>query len=90
MEEEDILQLVDEEGNEVNLQLIVSFEHKGDLYIAVTDADAADTGDNDEVEVRILKVEETDGEDNYVDIEDESLLDELYSVFLDIMEQEEE
>ena len=46
--------------------------------------------DAEETEVRIMRVEsgESEDDDEYVDIEDEKELDEVFQVFLDIVEQE--
>ena len=84
----EIVELVDDEGNEVNLELLLTFEHKDNVYIAFCDADEPE--DSEETEVRIMRVEsgETEDDDEYVDIEDEAELDEVFQVFLDIVEQE--
>ena len=89
-DDREIIELVDEDGNEVNLELLLTFEHKDQVYIAFTDADLPE--DSEETEVRIMRVELGEGEDDaeYVDIEDETELDEVFQVFLDIVEQEEE
>ena len=84
----EIVELVDDDGNEVNLELLLTFEHKDNVYIAFCDADEPE--DSEETEVRIMRVEsgETEDDDEYVDIEDEAELDEVFQVFLDIVEQE--
>ena len=85
--EREIIELIDDEGNEVALELLLTFEHKDNVYIAFCDAD---TPEDEEIEVRIMRVEAGEGEDDdeYVDIEDEKELDEVFQVFLDIVEQE--
>ena len=84
----EIVELIDEDGNEVALELLLTFEHKDQVYIAFCDADAPQ--DDEETEVRIMRVEQgqTPEEDEYIDIEDEAELDEVFQVFLDIVEQE--
>lgn len=84
----EIIELIDDEGNEISLELLLTFEHKDRVYIAFCDADEPE--DAEETEVRIMRVEsgETQEDDEYVDIEDEDELDEVFQVFLDIVEQE--
>ncbi len=81
-----IYYLVDETGEEVALELILSFEHKGGVFCAFCDPDV--DPEKQDVEVRILRVTATDDGDVYDDIESEEELDELFSVFMDIMEQD--
>lgn len=85
--EREIIELIDDEGNEIELELLLTFEHKDNVYIAFCDAA---TPEDEDVEVRIMRVEsgEEQDDDEYVDIEDEKELDEVFQVFLDIVEQE--
>ena len=89
MENEDnIYYLVDENGDEIALELIMSFEHKGGVYFAFCDPNV--DPEKEDVEVRILRVTTEEDGDVYDDIESEEELDELFNVFMDIMEQDEE
>ena len=84
----DVFELIDDAGEIVRLELIESFEHKGETFCAFCDPDV--DPEKEDVEVRIMRVipgDEEDG-DEYEDIESESELDELFNVFMDIMEQE--
>ena len=75
-EEISILSLTDEEGNEVEFELIdsVDFEGVEDLILLPPEEEAS--------EVVILEVEpHTDGTESYLTVDDERVLNEVFKVF---------
>lgn len=91
MEEErdDIIVMVDENGDEVEFELIETIEMNGNEYVILAPLDEEDVDDQDEEEVIILKVEHgEDGEDTFVTIEDDDELDEVFNEFQARMEEE--
>ena len=92
MEEErdDIVVLVDENGDEIEFEHIDTIEMNGNEYVVLApiEKDEDDEPDDDE-EVIILKVEHNeDGEDSFVTIEDDDELDEVFDEFQARMEEE--
>lgn len=84
MEEKNILTFQDEEGNDVQLELVDSFEFNGQDYAALLPPD-----DEDESEVLLMRIEsESSGEDILVYIEDDKELDEVFQTFKDRMKDE--
>ena len=95
--DEGVLVLVNEEGESVSFDLLDRFEFSGAEYVAVVpseafyedeDAEEADDDEYDEdeeiVEVAILRVEPADdGENEYLAVDDDKLLAELFEVFHD-------
>lgn len=84
-ERDDIVVLVDEDGEEEEFEYIDSIEMKGNEYIVLSplnqDEEEDDVYDFDE-EIVILKVETNeDGEESYVTIEDENEQDEVFEEF---------
>ena len=75
-EEVSILSLTDEEGNEVEFELIDSVDYEGVEYLIL-----APEGD-EEGETVILEVQPVDEEnENYIGVEDEAVLDAVFAIF---------
>lgn len=77
-ERDDILALTDEEGNEVNFEIIDAVEHEGKTYVLLTPAEA---GEEDEVEVIMLRVEDDGEEDVLVTVDDEDEFNTVAALF---------
>ena len=87
-EDDDLIELVDEEGETQVFELMGSFELDGNHYIAV--ADPIEEDDPESVEIFILKtVQDEDGNDTYVSVEDEEA-DAAFNYFLTLVESDEE
>lgn len=88
MEEMDnVVVLLDEEGNEINFEYIDSVEYRGETYVVLLPADPQTEEEEHEVTILKLDVDET-GEDIFVVEEDEDLLDEVFEIFQQRMEEE--
>ena len=83
----DFMTIVDEDGTEYELEILSTLEYNGETYLAVTPAGAEDDADLD---VSILKSVEEDGEPILCAIEDEAELEEVYSLIMDQLYEEEE
>lgn len=76
-EEISILSLTDEEGNEVEFELVDCVDYKGSEYLILLPADEENAS-----EVIILEVEaHADGTENYLTVEDEETLAAVFTVF---------
>ena len=75
-EEESILTLTDENGNDTNFAYLDCIEHDGKEYLVLMPEDTN--------EIVILEVQPVDEEnENYVAVEDQSILDTVYGTFKD-------
>ena len=83
-EEKDIVVLLDENGEEARFELVVTFAYEGARYAALVPEDEAES---EEAEVVMLRIEERDGEEAYVSIDNEVLLNEVFDEFLEIMDE---
>ena len=83
----DFITIVDEDGTEFELEVLTSVEHNGETYLAVT---LATDEDLEDTEISILKSVDEDGEPILCAIEDESELEEVYSVIMDQLYEEDE
>ena len=83
----DFLTIVDEDGNEYELEVRTTLEWNGSSYMAVIPASA---GDDEELEVSILKSVEEDGESILCAIEDEQELQDVYDQIMELLYEEEE
>lgn len=91
-ERDDIVILVDENGDEVEFEHIDTIDMNDNEYVVLAPLDEEedeDQEDEEDEEVIILKVEHNeDGEDSFVTIEDDDELEEVFNEFQSRMEEE--
>ena len=77
---DNIVVLNDEDGNEVEFEFLDLIEYDGEEYVVLL---PNDDEDEDAGEVLILKLEDTDSEDeeSYVSVEDEEVLNKVFEIF---------
>lgn len=85
MEDEEldnIIRLNDEDGNEVQFEFLDLVELDSEEYVVLLPV--TEDGEEEEGEVVILKLEDTDEEseeESYVGVEDEEVLNRVFSIF---------
>ena len=84
----DFLTIVDEDGNEFELEVRSTLEYNGFTYLA--GIPAAESAGQLELEVSILKSTEEDGEAILSVIEDEAELEAVHDLLMDSLYEEEE
>lgn len=84
----DFISIVDDEGNEYELEVLSTLEYDGNTYMAVIPA--AESQDELQLEVSILKSIEEDGEPILCTIEDENELQAVYDLIMEELYEEEE
>ena len=84
----DFLTIVDEDGNEFELEVLSTLEYNGSTYLAVIPA--VESAETLELEVSILKSTEEDGEAILSIIEDEAELEAVHDILMDSLYEEEE
>ena len=84
----DFISIVDDEGNEYELEVLSTLEYDGNTYFAVIPAE--DSMQELQLEVSILKSVEEDGEPILCAIEDEEELQAVYDLIMDELYEEEE
>ena len=80
--EDNIVVLNDEEGNEVKFEFLDLIELDDEEYVVLLPI--TEEGEEEEGEVVILKVEDTEEEseeESYVGVEDEEILNKVFSIF---------
>ena len=82
----DFMTIVDEDGEEYELEVLSSLEYNGQTYLAVIPAGLED---GEAPEVSILKSVEEDGEPILCAIEDEEELETVYNLIMDQLYEEE-
>ena len=87
-EEERIVTLVDEKGEEVNFYLSATIEYKGKQYAFLQPAEEMDDVEEDEVVIFEIKDDPSDPDSILLDpVEDEELLDEVYHEYEKLEEE---
>ena len=79
---DNIVVLNDEEGNEVQFEFLDLVELDNEEYVVLLPVTSE--GEEDEGEVVILKLEDTDDdseEESYVGVEDEEILNKVFEIF---------
>ncbi len=84
----DFLSIVDDEGNEYELEVLSTLEYNGSTYLAVIPA--AESADTLELEVSILKSTEENGEAILSVIEDEEELEAVHDILMDSLYEEDD
>ena len=84
----DFLSIVDDDGNEYELEVLSTLEYNGNTYLAVIPA--AQSADQLELEVSVLKSTEENGEAILSIIEDEEELEAVYDLIMDSLYEEDE
>ena len=88
LDAENIVELVDDDGNEVKFEHLMTLEHKGKVYICLAPAEPMD--DVEEDELVIMRIEQDDdGNDFYTTIDSEEELNEAFEKYLEIAEADE-
>ena len=76
MEEESILTLTDENGEDISFEYLDCVEYQGTEYLVLMPVESEDN------EIVILRIEPVDEEtENYLAVEDEAVLDAVYGIF---------
>lgn len=90
-ERDDIVVLVDENGEEVEFEHLDTIEMNGSEYVVLLPLDQAGSVNDDTDEVVILKVEHTeDGEDSFISVEDDEEMDAVFEEFKARLEEDNE
>ncbi|MBQ7565497.1 MAG: DUF1292 domain-containing protein [Oscillospiraceae bacterium] len=82
----DYITLTDEEGKELEMEILDVVEYRGATYYALCPADS----EGDEIEVGILKQVTEDGEDILVTIDDDAELEAVYELLFGDEEEDED
>ena len=86
----DIVELTDEDGNTTNFEYITTIDHEGALYIAMMPIEDEENADDEDGYVVFMKIEQDEqGEDYYVSIDDDGLVDILFEKLTQMLDEEE-
>ncbi len=79
MEENNFITLIDENGEEVVFDLLMTFDYEGKKYTALLPTEDSENIAHDEV--ILLEIVKEEGNEKYVPIENPILLDEVFEEF---------
>ena len=86
-DESNIVVLNDEDGNEIKFEFLDLIEYESEEYVVLLPID--EDGENDDGEVVILKLEDSDtDEESYVSVDDEATLNAVFEIFKDKFKDE--
>lgn len=77
----DFITIEDEEGHEIELEILDTLEHEGGDYVLFLPADMDE--DDPDYGYVILKIVEIDGEEQFEDVEDRDELQTVYEKFME-------
>ena len=84
-EQSTIIELVDESGNNVKFDLVMTFDYEGKRYAALLPVDSVEGVGDDEVV--LLEVVKDKGGENFVSIDNPVLLDEVFNEFIELFDE---
>ena len=88
-DQDDLIELVDEEGEAVLFEHMATLEHQGETFLALTPA-GADESDDADMEILIMQIQQDEnGQDIYVR-PDEALEEQVFEKFLKMIDEMEE
>ena len=88
-EEENLITLTDENGIEVEFEIIADYEKNGNRYFAMFPPESDEDEDSDLIEYVILKlVKNEDGEEYFESIDDDDEFDDIADYFDDLFSAE--
>ena len=89
-ENNNLVQLQDENGNDLNFEHLMTLEHEGNYYVLLeATEDMDDCKEGEAVILKIIRDEESD-EDVYATIEDEDEFNAVFEKCMAAMEEEDE
>ena len=86
-EEDDIVELVDDEGNTIKFYHVATIDYEGNWYVFFSPTEEMEDVDPDEVVIFRLDSDE-EGNDVFSPIEDEELLQKVYDEYVKVMSEE--
>ena len=87
--EDNLIMLTDENGIEVEFEIIADYEKNGNRYFAMFPPESDDDEDSDLIEYVILKlVKNEDGEEYFESIDDDDEFDDIADYFDDLFSAE--
>ena len=90
MPNDNIVELVDESGNPVKFEHLMTLDYEGSMYALLAPIDAIEgIGDDEVVILQIEEGTDEDGEDVYVGVEDDELLEKIFERYLELAEADE-
>ena len=84
-EQSTIIELIDESGNNVKFDLVMTFDYEGKRYAALLPVDSVEGVGDDEVV--LLEVVKDKGGENFVSIDNPVLLDEVFNEFIELFDE---
>lgn len=86
-DESNIVVLNDEDGNEIRFEFLDLIEYDSEEYVVLLPVD--EDGENEDGEVVILKLEDSEtDEESYVSVDDEETLSAVFEIFKDKFKDE--
>ncbi len=81
LDDDSIVTLTDDQGNDVDFLLLDVVEYDGGDYMVLLPLDTEESDDDEEDEVLILKVEKDKDGEKYIGIEDEAVMNAVFDLF---------
>jgi len=89
MERDNIVELIDDEGNEVDFEHLMTLEYEGNSYICLVPVEPMEDVAEDELVILRIETDE-EGNDMYATIESDDELDAVFEKYLEIVEADED
>lgn len=81
LDEENIIILNDENGDEIRFEFLDLIEYDGEEYVVLLPADEEEEEESGEVVILKLEESESEDEESYVSVDDEEVLNTVFQMF---------
>ena len=81
--EDDIVELIDENGEKTVFEHLATLEYEGESYIALCDPES----DEDDLEVFILKIEQDENGEDVYNVPDDDVADAVFAKLVEMTEE---
>ena len=82
-EEDDLVELIDENGEKTVFEHLATLEYEGESYIALCDPES----DEDDLEVFILKIGQDENGDDVYNVPDDDVADAVFAKLVEMTEE---
>ena len=85
-EEDELIELVDENGETTVFEHLATLEYEGDTYLALCEPEDEESNEDEDLEVFILKIEQDEEGNDVYTIPDDDVADAVFAKLVELTE----
>lgn len=88
--EDEVLELVGDDGEVEHFYHLATLEYKNEWYVVLQPTESTDNVSEDELIIFMLSTDEETGEDVFMTVDDDKVLNEVYDEYLKLVDSDEQ